>query len=114
MQESSELWVQPLGPEDIVEEGMATHSGILAWSIPGAAESGGLQSIGLPRVRHDWNDLACTHKHLRIWYPQENQSPARHNRYWRRTKVMKSDTSAYPFFKSDSDKYHEKKLGVRE
>ena len=36
-----------------LEEGMATHSGILAWRIPWAEESGGLQSMGLQRVRHD-------------------------------------------------------------
>ena len=33
---------------------MATHSSILAWRIPWTEESGGLQSMGLPRVRHDW------------------------------------------------------------
>ena len=81
MQETQETRVHSLGLGDPLEEGMATHSGILAWSIPGAVEPGGLQSTGLPRVRHDRNDLVCTHKHLRIWYPQENQSPARHNRY---------------------------------
>ena len=32
---------------------MATHSSILAWEIPWAKETGGLQSIGLQRVRHD-------------------------------------------------------------
>ena len=32
---------------------MATHSGILAWEIPGKEEPGGLQSIGLQRVGHD-------------------------------------------------------------
>ena len=31
---------------------MATHSGILAWRIPGAEEPGGLQSMGSPRVGH--------------------------------------------------------------
>ena len=29
-----EIWVQPLGWEDLLEEGMATHSSILAWRIP--------------------------------------------------------------------------------
>ena len=42
------------------EEGMATHSSILAWRIPWTEEPGGLQSIGSQRVRHDWSDLACT------------------------------------------------------
>ena len=29
-----ETWVQSLGPEDLLEKGMATHSSILAWKIP--------------------------------------------------------------------------------
>ena len=33
---------------------MATHSSILAWRIPWTEEPGGLQSMGLQRVRHDW------------------------------------------------------------
>ena len=47
-----ETWVQSLGGEDL-EEGMAIHSGILAWEIPWTEEPGGLQSIGSQRVRHD-------------------------------------------------------------
>ena len=39
---------------------MATYSSILAWRIP--EEPGGLQSIGLQRVRYDWSDLAGTHR----------------------------------------------------
>ena len=34
MQESQEMWVQSLGREDPLEEGMETHSSILAWKIP--------------------------------------------------------------------------------
>ena len=40
---------------------MTTHSSILAWRIPWTEESGGLQSIGSQRVRHEQNDLARTH-----------------------------------------------------
>ena len=40
------MWVQFLGQEDPLEEGMATYSSILAWRIPWTEESGGLQSIG--------------------------------------------------------------------
>ena len=40
---------------------LATHSSNLAWRIPWTEEPGGLQSIGLHRVRHDWSDLAGTH-----------------------------------------------------
>ena len=53
MQETQEMWVQSLGPEDPLEEGMATHSSILAWRIPQTEEPGGLQSVGSPRVGHD-------------------------------------------------------------
>ena len=52
---------QSLGREDPLEEGMATHSSILAWSIPWTEEPGGLQSMGLQRVWHNWSDLALTH-----------------------------------------------------
>ena len=38
---------------------MATHSSTLAWRIPGTGEPGGLPSMGLHRVRHDWSDLAA-------------------------------------------------------
>ena len=38
---------------------MATHSSILAWRIPATEEPGGLLSMGLHRVRHDWSDLAA-------------------------------------------------------
>ena len=37
-----ETWVQSLGWEDPLEKGMATHSSILAWRIPGTEEPGGL------------------------------------------------------------------------
>ena len=44
-----------------LEEGMATHSSILAWRIPWTEEPGGLQSMGSQRVRHGRRDVACTH-----------------------------------------------------
>ena len=42
-----------------MEKAMATHSSVLAWSIPGTAEPGGLPSMGSHRVGHDWSDLAA-------------------------------------------------------
>ena len=38
---------------DLLEEEMTTHSSMLAWKIPGTEEPGGLQFMGLHRVRHD-------------------------------------------------------------
>ena len=46
-----ETQVQSLGLKDTLEEGMATHSSILAWRIPWTEEPGGLQSMGSQRVR---------------------------------------------------------------
>ena len=48
-----EIWVQSLGWEDPLEEGMTTYSSILAWRIPWTEEPGGLQSMRLQRVGHD-------------------------------------------------------------
>ena len=45
--------VHSLGQEGPLEEGMATHSSILAWRVPWTEEPGGLQLIGSQRVRHD-------------------------------------------------------------
>ena len=49
---------------------MATHSGVLAWRIPGTGETGGLLSMGSHRVRHDWSDLAVAvniHIQVFVW-----------------------------------------------
>ena len=48
-----ETQVRPLGQEDILENGMATHSTILAWKIPWTEECGRLQSMGSQRVGHN-------------------------------------------------------------
>ena len=48
-----ETQVRSLGWEDPLEKEMATHSSILAWRILWTEEPGGLQSIGLQRVRQD-------------------------------------------------------------
>ena len=43
-----------------LEKEMAIHSSVFAWRIPGTREPGGLPSMGLHRVGHDWSDLAAT------------------------------------------------------
>ena len=69
--------VQSLGWEDPLEEEMATHSSIPAWEIPWTREPGGLQSIGLQRIGHDW---ALTYIFLReeILARQQFQMPCPH------------------------------------
>ena len=52
-----ECRVQSLGREDLREEGMTTHSSILAWRIPWTEEPGRLQFIGSHTVRLDWSNL---------------------------------------------------------
>ena len=59
MQETQGTWVQSLDWEDPLEEGMATHSSILAWRLPWTEELGGLQSGGSQRIRYNWSNLAC-------------------------------------------------------
>ena len=51
-----ETWIESLGREDPLEQGMATHSSILAWRIPWTEEPGRLQSMESDRVGHDWSD----------------------------------------------------------
>ena len=53
MQKVQETQAQSLGWEDPLEEGLATHSNILAWRIPWTVEPGRLQSKGSQRVGHD-------------------------------------------------------------
>ena len=59
-----ETWIQSLGQEDPQEKGMATHSSILAWRIPWTEELGGLQPIGLQRIRHNWTTYMAHWKSL--------------------------------------------------
>ena len=54
MQEMQETQVWSLGWEDSLEKGRALHSSILACKTPWTEEPGGLQFMGLQRVRHDW------------------------------------------------------------
>ena len=44
-----EMWVQSLGEEDPLEEGMEIHSSILAWRVPLTEEPGGLQFMGITK-----------------------------------------------------------------
>ena len=47
------MWIWSLGQEDSLEKKLATHSSILAWEISWTEKPGGLQSMGLQRVKHD-------------------------------------------------------------
>ena len=55
-----ETRVQSLGWEDLLEEGMATHSSILAWRIPWTEEPGGCSPWG-HRESDTTEQLTCTH-----------------------------------------------------
>ena len=50
---TQETQVRSLGGKDPLGKEMATHSSIPAWKIPWTEEPGGLQSMGLQRVRHN-------------------------------------------------------------
>ena len=64
-----ETQVQSLDQENPLEKEMATHSSILAWRIPWTEEPGGLQSMGLQRVRHNW----ATFTSLYIYFIEDYQ-----------------------------------------
>ena len=69
MQETYEMWIRSLGGEDPLEEGMATHSSILAWRIPWTEEPGGLQPVGSQRVGLKWlsTHIREGHLYLSLW-----------------------------------------------
>ena len=56
--------VRFLGQEDPLEEGMATHSSILAWRIPRMEEPGGLQSMGVSKTQTWWKRLSMQVKRI--------------------------------------------------
>ena len=60
------IGVESMGWEDPLEKGMVTQSSILAWKIPWTEEPGGLQSMGLQRVRHNWAINTFTFKHVTV------------------------------------------------
>ena len=60
-----ETWVRSLGWEDPLEEGMATHSSILAWRIPMDRGAWWATVTGSQRVRHDW---ATKHSTAQSWF----------------------------------------------
>ena len=60
VQEMQERWVRSLGREDPLEKERATHFSILVWRIPWTEEPGGLQSMGLRRIKHN---RATEHAH---------------------------------------------------
>ena len=55
------MQVQSLGGEDLLEEGVGTHSSILAWRISWTEEPGGLQSMGHSELTHTHTHAAAVH-----------------------------------------------------
>ena len=72
MREMQDTWVRSLDQEDPLEEGMATHSSILAWSIPWTEEPGRLQSMGPQRAGHN-----CVTDHTHTDKVNSQDNPAR-------------------------------------
>ena len=67
--------VRSPGQEDPLEEGMETHSSILAWRIPWTEKPGWLLSTGSQRVRHEWatNTTLCILVCVGEWKPNFNE-----------------------------------------
>ena len=83
MQET-QIWF--LSWENPLEKRMATHSSILVWRIPWTEEPGGLQSIGLQRVGHDWATDNHSLTQLVMGFPGgsmvKNRSAVEETRVW--------------------------------
>ena len=58
------MQLRPLGQGDPLEEGMATHSSVLAWRIPWTEEPGGLQSMGAKSQTPTTKRLSAAHTHI--------------------------------------------------
>ena len=73
MQKTYETWAQSLGQEDSLEEGIATHFSILAWRIPQAGKSGGLQSTESSYLAcmQDLNKREVLYPLLKNWFQVE-------------------------------------------
>ena len=65
-----------------LEKEMAIHSSVLAWRIPGMGEPGGLPSMGLHRVGHNWSDLEAAAAAAACWEAEE-RFLGRDRRAWR-------------------------------
>ena len=63
---------------------MATHSSVLAWRIPGTGEPGGLASMGLHRVGHDWSGLAAACSFSNSWV-HSRQSAFSQGNAWKKS-----------------------------
>ena len=68
------MQVLSLGQEDPLEEGMASHSSILAWRIPWTEDPGGLQSIGLQKL-----DMTEVTSWRRQWHPTPVLLPGKYH-----------------------------------
>ena len=60
------MQVQTLGCEDVLEEGTATYSSILAWRIPCTEELPGLQSMESQVGGHNWSSLTQAEAQIQI------------------------------------------------
>ena len=77
-----EMQVQFLDWEDPLQEEMENFPNILAWKIPWTQEAGGLQSMGLQRVPHDWVMSMRACEHGTLCPPQLGILKGRWNRVW--------------------------------
>ena len=71
-----DTWVRSLGWEDHMEKGISSHSSIFAWRIPWREMPGGLQSMGLQRVRNDWVTFTSLHFTYFPYSEAESQGPS--------------------------------------
>ena len=104
MQETLEIRLYPWVWGGPLEEGVATHSSVLAWEILWREKPGRLQPMGSQRVSHDWSDLAHTHTHTILnrsgWkslfslFQKENTASQDSSLFWDFPEKARDPTSA--------------------
>ena len=92
-----ETWIQSLGQEDPLKKEMATLSSFLAWRISQTEEPGGLQSMGLQTLGHDWVTNTQTH-HFIYDSPYKHKKRAAYVLESHVKKFSKNSFKLYAFF----------------
>ena len=96
MQEPQETQVQSLGCwEDPLQKGLATHSSIPAWRRPWTEEPGGLQSVGLQRLRDNCRDLARRHMQARAHTHTQSGSTSQKFTFKKEAGIIHHDTNTF-------------------
>ena len=103
-----ETWVQSLGQEDALQKRMATHSSILAWSIPWTEEPGRLQSMGSQSQTRvsDWHKKQTPHPGGGCWLLDAYNNIPKTSPSYLNTNQLEGSPQAAPLNPNVASKHH--------